>query len=378
MDEVEQVSHLIGDIYDAALDASLWPGVLEKTGGYMGAACAVLTAQNVVSKKTDIFHAWGIDLHYAKMLDEGYGKINPIVIPSVLSAELGVVYVMSDFVPYEEIIATRFYREWVVPQGLDDLITVLLDKSATSYAPLGIMRHRHLGRWDDESKRRLGLLASHFRRAVLIGNVIDYHKVEAASLADAIDGIAAGVFLVEADSRLVHSNRSGQAMLDAGSVVRSGGDTLVAVDAQGRKALSEALAALTSGNAVLGPRGHGIPLTGRDGERHVAHILPLTSGARRQAGTAYAAVAAVFVHKAGIDRPSPLEAIARHFGLTPRELSVWLSIVEIGGVPEVASVLGISEATVKTHLARLFEKTGTNRQADLVKVLVGFANPLMQ
>jgi DNA-binding CsgD family transcriptional regulator len=39
-------------------------------------------------------------------------------------------------------------------------------------------------------------------------------------------------------------------------------------------------------------------------------------------------------------------------------------------------VLEISQATVKTHLSRLFDKTGTNRQADLVKIVAGFANPI--
>ena len=35
------------------------------------------------------------------------------------------------------------------------------------------------------------------------------------------------------------------------------------------------------------------------------------------------------------------------------------SVVEFGGTAEVADVLGISEATVKTHLHRVFAKTGT-------------------
>ena len=45
-------------------------------------------------------------------------------------------------------------------------------------------------------------------------------------------------------------------------------------------------------------------LAARDGDRFVTHVLPLTTGIRRQAGASYAAVAAVFVQKAGQD-PSP-------------------------------------------------------------------------
>jgi DNA-binding CsgD family transcriptional regulator len=55
---------------------------------------------------------------------------------------------------------------------------------------------------------------------------------------------------------------------------------------------------------------------------------------------------------------------------------VLLAIVDIGGVPEVAAALGVAVTTVKTHLSRLFEKTGVARQADLVKLVAGFSTPL--
>ncbi|MGZ3349601.1 MAG: helix-turn-helix domain-containing protein, partial [Xanthobacteraceae bacterium] len=68
--------------------------------------------------------------------------------------------------------------------------------------------------------------------------------------------------------------------------------------------------------------------------------------------------------------------IARTFELTPAELRVLLGIVEVGGVPETAENLGVAETTVKTHLHRVFAKTGASRQADLVKLAAGFSNPL--
>jgi len=70
------------------------------------------------------------------------------------------------------------------------------------------------------------------------------------------------------------------------------------------------------------------------------------------------------------------ELVARHFELTPTELRVLRSIVEIGGVPETAAALGVAESTVKTHLHRVFSKTGASRQADLVKLAAGFSSPL--
>ena len=87
-------------------------------------------------------------------------------------------------------------------------------------------------------------------------------------------------------------------------------------------------------------------------------------------------MAAVFIHKAAIATSSPPEIVAQTFKLTMAELRVLFAIVEVGGVPEVADVLGIAPTTVRTHLSRVYEKTSVSRQADLVKLVAGFISPL--
>ncbi len=136
------------------------------------------------------------------------------------------------------------------------------------------------------------------------------------------------------------------------------------------------LVAADAGDAALGIKGIALPMSAHDGERYVAHVLPLTSGARRNAGLAYSAVAALFIRKAALENPAPSEVIGEMYKLTPTELRVLLAIVDIGGVPEVAAALGVAVTTVKTHLSRLFAKTGTGRQADLVKLVAGFSTLL--
>jgi DNA-binding CsgD family transcriptional regulator len=68
--------------------------------------------------------------------------------------------------------------------------------------------------------------------------------------------------------------------------------------------------------------------------------------------------------------------IGETYNLTPAELRVLRGIVDIGGVPAIAAAFGVAETTVKTHLGRLFAKTGAGRQADLVKLVAGFSNLL--
>jgi len=50
MEEVERVSALIGDIYDASLDRALWPNVFDSIRDYMGARVASLGVAGCDSK----------------------------------------------------------------------------------------------------------------------------------------------------------------------------------------------------------------------------------------------------------------------------------------------------------------------------------------
>jgi DNA-binding CsgD family transcriptional regulator len=180
------------------------------------------------------------------------------------------------------------------------------------------------------------------------------------------------VFLVVATSCIIHANASGHLMLADANVVRAPAGRLVACDPRAGQALADVFQTAGGGDAALGRKGIAVPLKGRTGEHYVGHVLPLTSGARRKAGVSYAATAAIFIRKAMLDLPSPPEAVARRFNLTPAEIRVLFAIVEIGGVPEIAPVLGIAEQTVKSHLHHIFEKTGTGRQAELVKLVAGY------
>jgi DNA-binding CsgD family transcriptional regulator len=278
--------------------------------------------------------------------------------------------------PHDDFHETRFYAEWVQPQHWIDALGVTLEKSVATYAAHSVIRHERDGIADDAARRRMGLVAPHMRRAVLIGKVVDLQKIEAAMLADTLDGLAAAMLLVEAGGRIVHANAAGYALLAEARILRTSDGKLITGDAGANSALQEIFAAAANGDLALGANGIAVPLTMPNGERHVAHVLPLTSGARRRANAAYAAVAAVFIRRAELVAPSPPELIAKSYRLTPSELRVLLAVVEVGGVPEVALELGISETTVKTHLQRVFQKTATKRQADLIKLVAGYMSPL--
>ncbi len=372
----DKFSGLIGDIYDAALAPALWADVLCDVRDFVGGVSAAVFSKDATRKSLDVYyHDGGIDPHYTQLYFDEYAKLDPLTNGHVFS-DIGQPVATADLMPYEEFLETRVYNEWVRPQRIVDFVSATLDKSATGAAIFGVFRHERNGRVDDEARQRTRLITPHIRRAMLVSRTIALKTAEADTFADTLDGLRAGMFLVDGTGRIVHANVSGHAMLDRGSLLRTVGGRL-AHHANAAPVLDEIFASAGHGDAAVGAKGIAVPLDARDGERYAAHVLPLTGGTRRRTGASFAAVAALFVHKAALEGPAAPEMIARTYRLTPSELRVLLAIVQVGGVPETAEALGISEATVKTHLHHLFAKTETSRQADLVKLVAGFANPLV-
>ena len=58
--------------------------------------------------------------------------------------------------------------------------------------------------------------------------------------------------------------------------------------------------------------------------------------------------------------------------------TVLQAVVDLGSVPAAAKALGLSQATVKTHVHHVFQKTGTKRQIDLAKLVAGAASPFAE
>jgi DNA-binding CsgD family transcriptional regulator len=368
----QQLSEVIGVIYDAAIDPKLWEYAIERAAYFVGGAGAALFCKDVGADHASSAHHFGFETPLPADL---YQKISSSAERHFLG-DLEQPIATTDLIPFRELAKTDLYRQWAQPLGYVDFLTTVIERTAISVAIFGVFRHERDGIVDDRARRQMRLIAPHVRRAVLIGRMFEFRAAELATFVDTLDGLSTGMYLVDAEGRLIHANTAGNALLSASDVLTSSGGRLVARDAQAQQTLRDVFAAAGQGDAALGNRGIAVPLIGKSGERYVAHALPLTSGARRRAGIVYTAAAALFVRKAALLASSTSQVIGETFKLTPTELRVLLAIIEVGGIPDVATAFGVADTTVRTHVNRLFEKTGVTRQADLVKLVASYATPL--
>lgn len=369
-------SDLVATIYDAALDASQWRGTLASLAGFVGGSSAALYSKELATGGGEFYFDSGfIDAQARRLYCERYAFLDPTT-SCHLFAPIDEPMATDELVPYGEFVESRFYREWADPQRVAYGVSAVLEKAGSRAAIFGVFQPENDGPVGADMRCRMRLLAPHLRRATLVGRTVGLCEERSASLAEAMDRMSAGVFPVAENGALLHANDAGRSMAARGDMLRISRGELVLDDSEARARLLESVVAARRGDAALGGRGVSLSMKGQGGEPYVAHVLPMRGGSRREVGGSRTACA-VFVRRAVVEPPCEPALLARTYGLTPTELRVLLAIVEVGGVPEVAEALGVAETTVKTHLARLFGKTGTSRQAELVKLVAGFASPVL-
>jgi DNA-binding CsgD family transcriptional regulator len=186
-------------------------------------------------------------------------------------------------------------------------------------------------------------------------------------LTDAIEAVSLGIVLVATDGRIFYANSMAGDLMRRGLGLRSSYGRLVASNPEGAARLPH-LAKVQAAPAVGDDtRGQIIALPHGEGAPHLfAHIV------RGQPHVGGAAIIIVDLERYVMPR---LEAFALRYSLTPGESRVLSEIVSGRGLVAAARSLDIAESTARTHLRRVFGKTGAGRQTELLHLYFTGALP---
>lgn len=372
--EAHRFSSLVGEIYDAAVDPAQRSAALEHVAGFVGGSAVTILSCDAARLSIEIHEHHGTDSRFRELYRDRYVELDPLLdrhLDLPVEQTIGV----ADVMPYSDFVTSNFYREWVEPQGAIDLATVALERSDARTTILQVMRGRSRGNVDDSMRERMRLLAPHIQRSRVMGRQIRARSHTVADLAQVLDCLSTAICLFDAEGRVVHANAACRQMLADGNLLVIVGDRIVVRNTQADKIFRSLLDVVADDGTCSADRRRIELMTSADGQHYLARAFSLTHERSMQRD---GATTVLFFQNASMAPQLAPDAIAAAFRLTPSELRILMAIVELGGVPDIAAKLGIAETTVKTHLGRLFEKTGAGRQADLVKIAAGFAVPFAQ
>jgi DNA-binding CsgD family transcriptional regulator len=362
-----ELSAVIAEIYDAAVDPLKWTAALGRACDFVGGAQATMFWQGLIADEVGVLHMYNDDPHYTKLYVDKIAPMNPIF-PAALFHDVGAVVSFHDVVPPHEEQQTTFYKEWVAPQGFVGSLATLLERDATRFAFLSFpFRERVI---DAGARWRMEMLVPHFQRAVAIGRLFVQYKARDRVLTEAMDSVREGVFLLASDRQIVFANAAGRRLIDQGTLLRARHNRLHAIEAEPDQAIGNGMRAIASGASI---EAQGVTVTlGESREAGwIAHLLPLTDGARRDVGQGHQAAAAMFVRNSRAANWTPLEALAKRFKLTASEIRVVEATLRLSTQDAIAHALGISKSTVKTHLNRVYRKCAVKNQSGLIKLVAG-------
>ena len=373
------MSDVIGSIYDSALDPGLWTQALE---GMCGLVDSFFGSISIADPRVSTFRfvsRWGGDPYWIGLLDQKYANMMPFA--SVLDRfEIGQPFNMSmaaELLGDASVWDGPFVTEWANPAGVGDSASAILLRSKHRMAALSLTTSLQRGPVSEAELDIVGLLAPHIRRALTISDLIDMKSLTADTFERMLDALQIGVIAVDARSRIRHANQSASEMLASGSplAIRSG-KVVVPGSSSATITLHEAISRAGSDESTLSGTGVGVPLRFADGRPAIGHVLPLRQGTIRR-GVGLGAAAAIFVATPTDGQHAPIDALTGLYGLTEAESRVLNQIAEGKNRSQAAASLSIADSTAKTHLDRIFSKTGTSTQSELAQLLSSLSAPVM-
>ncbi len=372
--DLTTLSALIDGIYECALRPEKWAEILTAIEAKLGAISSYLVVHDVDAHRGDtaMLLNHNVDPEWSREYLEHYLKLNPLL-PYLSTTRTGEVFATRHLVGKSDYLKGQFYNEWAQPQRWFDYAGVTMLRGRDSAAAIGFARTGEGNAFDDEALRLLGLLAPHLTRVTAIDRLLAQQRWNNHDLAAVLGATRFGALVLDEAGRLLFANAAAEALLAKRDGIAAQNGLLAA----GRATADLRAAVQAAGKRGTGRGGATLKIE-RGDERAalILHVLPLGGTAREVSRPPSAAAAIVLVvdPEAGLARS--IAVFAEAFGLTGAERQV-LARLALGESPEAIAARSSTEiATVRSHLHRLFAKTGTRRQAELVALLFRSTPPL--
>lgn len=370
----EALSDLIAEIYDCALATERWPSAMTSIAARLNAAyAAIYLFDPKVLHRPRLVATSPWDQNKLQELQERYAPDGIPGVETVYVAPLDQPLSSIDQVGLQKFKESPFYKDWAAPQKLLDGAAV---RFAHKWDRVGIMACATSDEREPithQERAFISLLSPHLRRAALIGDLLDHNRLENAQLRGALDTLLVPVIFTDENARIVYANSQAEDMFTSARVMSASGGQLKASLDAANTMLKDAIRRCSTGGVDLKGAGIGLPLTTPDDPPAVAYVLPLRQGGRHPGVPG--AVASIFISSGRQSQAPSSELLQSMFGVTPAETNVMHLIGAGLRTSDISSALSITDNTVKTHLSRIFAKTGTTNQAQVIHLLAALSVP---
>jgi DNA-binding CsgD family transcriptional regulator len=367
----EVLSSLLGSLYDAAADPSLWESFLQQLTQSARAQCADMLMHDMRQQSHTISRYWMIDPEDIRLYNEHYGS-KDVWVSGGSAAPIGWTGTSEELCPPDAFSKSEFYNEFLLPhENVGHAMFGIIEKSEIGFANISILRAASAKPFGQEELHLLQFLIPHIQRAYLLHFQISALKSRNKSLQTALDMIPTAMVLLDSKGAIVAMNQAASrlAIVNDGLLATRNGlrAERSGESAQLEKLIAEAIA--TSTGEGLSPAG-AVLISRKKGVSLQVLVTPV----RNVLFDTIRSVCAIAFINDPAQRIRPAQDVLKMlFGLTPAECRVSLLLADGRAPGEIADILDVTANTLKSHLSSVYSKTDTSRQSQLVRLLVKLA-----
>jgi DNA-binding CsgD family transcriptional regulator len=358
IDEAGMLS-VIDAIYSAAVDFSFWPDALVRLADLLGAQDAAFGT--IGPGGIAWLQAPRTDPDYLRTYSDYHDQ--DLVWHGIVARGVGASVTDEMVIDPAGLRSNAYHQEWSLPQGYHTKLGGLVLEE-DGWRTVMVLPGRDA--FTPEQTRAYKLISGHLRRAVQINIRLAGDNVEGEVSTRLLERMTSGAMLVDGNCRLIFANKAAEALFQ-----RGGGLELIRGRLRASGERENAALEVLIGHCIrrgLGDAGGELILRTDGWERRKLLVIPL-----RQSVPVLAPglPAAILFQAAEHSDEATIARLRLHFGLTPAEAAFAVEIAKGDGKRAAAARRGISYSTARTHLSHIFDKTGVNRQGELVRLIVG-------
>lgn len=304
-----QTGELIDGIYAAADTAESWSGFLTEAGRHLDADAVSLERVQLDEVRVWDAEFGGVPESVARVYLDRWAPHNPLIERARRAARSGELAVGSRMVASDELVGSPYYAGFLRPLGLRFAAATCIDLDNSQAWLLGLMRREERGAFAMRPSQASTEVILHLRRAIRIRRRLEHAEQVERTLHGLVEAVGRGVVVLDGDGEVARTREAAERFLE---------------------------------------------------RRHDGGVFERALGrARESVGQA-----------AEVSRATSSELLRRFFGLTSGEARVALGLPEAKDVRHLAAGLGVKYHTARTHLRRIYAKTGARSQRDLVRLVM--------
>jgi DNA-binding CsgD family transcriptional regulator/PAS domain-containing protein len=361
----QKFSRILDAVYDTVTAFDRWSVALERIGESFGCSYAGLIDRNLNSMEGRAV-AFGVDAAGQREYFETWST-RDVLRQWTPAYRAGVVETDLDILPRKDLLASDYYNGFMKPRDMHAVIRMTLAAEPGYRRIISMSRPASLGDFGRADVTQCERLMPHLQRAARVMQRVEETNAVLSGFSGVLEQSPTGVLLLDRNGRLLFANRAARAMAATNDGFTLRNDGIMAVNDGEDGALQRLIAAATGRLAQPeAPRGGVMRLSRKSGKPDFAIAGAPLDGEAFSPETAPTAF--LLITDAASGAPKPL--LRELFGLTEAEGRVAERLMQ-GDTPEQAAVvLGVKTSTARWHLASLYRKTGTSRQAQLVRLLM--------